>query len=384
MPSFSELAGFEGFFLSSDPALVSQPLTRSADIVEQLKDQPMLRFRLSVLALAGLSVACASGAATIVEDFTANPLTNGWQIFGDTSLFRWNSANQNLEVTWDSTHSNSFFYRPLGLTLTRYDDFTLEFDLRLSSIDSNVEPGKTGPLQISLGLLNLAEATSTNFMRGAYGSAPDVAEFYYYTSGYYDYGGVIYPSPASTVPSFIPGTDSYHYAPVYVSVYETELPINQTVHIRMVYTSSTQSASLAVTTNGVPLSQLAPLVLGDPSNSQFVPTDTFRVDTFSISSYSSVGDPFDSVLARGTVDNLVVTAQLQPITQFTGRLDTNGVWVAQFYAHSNWLYTLERAADVHAWAPASATAAGADGLMTLQDTNAPTTRAFYRVQAQHQ
>jgi len=384
MPSFSELAGFEGFFLSSDPALVSQPLTRPATVAVHLKDQTMLRIRLFVLALAGLSFVYASGAATIVEDFTANPMTNGWQIFGDTNLFHWNSANQNLEVIWDSTDSNSFFYRPLGVTVTCHDDFTLEFDLHLRTIASGVEPGKTGPLQIGIGLLNLAEATTTNFMRGAYGSAPDVAEFDYYTSGYYDYGGVIYPSPASTVPSFIPGTDSHHYAPVYVSVYQTELPTNQTVHIRMAYSGSNQSAALSVTTNGVPFSQLAPLVLGDSSNSQFVPTDTFRVDTFSISSYSSAGDPYDSVVARGMVDNLVITAQLQPITQFTGSLNTNGIWVAQFYARSNWLYTLERSADVHSWAPASATAAGGDSLMTLQDTNAVSAVAFYRVHAQHQ
>ena len=31
-------------------------------------------------------------------------------------------------------------------------------------------------------------------MRGAFGGAPDVAEFDYYTVGYYDYGGVIYPA----------------------------------------------------------------------------------------------------------------------------------------------------------------------------------------------
>jgi hypothetical protein len=108
------------------------------------------------------------------------------------------------------------------------------------------------------------------------------------------------------------------------------------------------------------------------------------VDTFSISSYSSAGDPYDSVVARGMVDNLVVTAELQPITQLTGGLDTNGFWVAQFFAHSNWLYTLERSADVHSWAPASATAAGADNLMTLQDINAPSAVAFYRVHAQRQ
>ena len=341
----------------------------------------MLKVRLSVLALAGLSIVCASRGATIVEDFSTNPQPNGWQVFGDTNLFYWNSTNGNLEVTWDSTQPNSYFYRPLNVTLTRYDDFTLEFDLRLSDIASGVEPGKTGPLQIGIGLLNLAAANSTNFMRGAYGGAPDVAEFDYYTSGYYDYGGVIYPSPASTVPSFIPGTEPHHYAPVFVSVFETELPTNQTVHIRLAYAGGDQTALLAVTTNGEPLSQLAPLVLSDAANSQFTPADTFRVDTVSISSYSSAGDPFDSVLARGTVDNLTVTAQLQPITRLTGGLGTNGFWVAQFFAHSNWLYTLERTSDFKSWTQVSAMLRGTEDYMTLQDTNALPARAFYQIRA---
>src|ERR1039457_2698965 len=211
-------------------------------------------------------VMSASHAATFTEDFSTNPLQNGWQVFGDTNLFGWNQTNQNLEVTWDSTHPNSYFYRPLNVTLTRYDDFTLEFDLRLSDIASGIESGKTGPLQIGFGLLNLAGATSTNFMRGAYGGAPDVVEFDYYTDGYYEDSGVIYPSPASTVPSFIPGTDSYHYTPIFLSVFETELPTNQTVHVRLAYTGGDQTARLSVTTNGVLLGQLPPLVLGDPGN----------------------------------------------------------------------------------------------------------------------
>jgi hypothetical protein len=381
MPSFSVLPGSEGFPFSGS-ALVSQSLTRSAKLAGHLKDQHMKKRLFVSLASAGLFVVLsAARAATITEDFSTNPLQKGWQVFGDTSLFGWNETNQNLEVTWDSTHPNSYFYHPLNVILTRYDDFTLEFDLRLSDIASGVEPGKTGPLQIGLGLLNLAAASSTNFMRGAYGGAPNVAEFDYYTLGYYEDGGVIYPSPASTVPSFIPGTEPYHYAPVFVSVFETELPTNQTVHIRLAYAGGDQTAVLSVTANGVPLSQLAPLVLSDSGNSQFTPTDNFRVDTFSISSYSSAGDPFDSVLAHGTVDNLTVTAQLQPITRLTGGPTTNGFWQAQFFAHSNWLYTLERSADLHSWAPASAAAPGNDDFMTLQDTNTPSGRAFYRVHA---
>ena len=113
MPSFSDLPGSEGF-LSSGPALVSQSLTRSANFAGHLKDQPMLKVRLSVLALAGLSVVSASRAVTVVEDFSTDPQAKGWQVFGDTNLFAWNSTNRNLEVTWDSTQPNSYFYYPLG------------------------------------------------------------------------------------------------------------------------------------------------------------------------------------------------------------------------------------------------------------------------------
>jgi hypothetical protein len=341
----------------------------------------MLSIRLSVLALAGLCAVSASRAATLIEAFSANPQAAGWHEFGDTNLFSWNSTNGTLEVTWDSSRTNSYFYHPLGLQVTRYDNFSIEFDLRLSDIASGVEPGKTGPLQIGIGLLNLAEATSTNFMRGAYGGAPDVAEFAYYTDGFYDDGGVIYPAPASTVPSFIPGTDAHHYAPVYVSVYETELPTNQTVHVRLAYTGVDQTALLSVTTNGVPLGQLPPLVLSDPSNSQDIPTDSFRVDTFSISSYSSAGDDFDSVLAHGTVDNLVVQAALVPVGRITGGVTAGGTWQAQFFAHTNWAYTLERTSDLKSWASVSATQRGAEDLVTLPDTNSLPAQAFYRVRA---
>jgi hypothetical protein len=345
-----------------------------------LKDQQMKKRLYIPLAWAAACLALSPARAiTLTEDFSTDPLAKGWQVFGDSGLFAWDSTNQNLAVTWDSTHSNSYFYYPLGISLTRYDDFSLEFDLRLRDIASGVEPGKTGPLQLGLGFLNLAGATSTNFMRGAYGGAPDVAEFDYYTDGYYEDGGVIYPAPASTVPSFIPGTDSYHYAPVFVSVFEAELPTNQTVHVRLAYTGANQTAVVTLTADGVPLSQLPPLVLSDPGNSQFVSTDTFRVDTFSISSYSSAGDDFDSVLAHGTVDNVAITAQLLPITQFAGGLSTNGLWETQFFTHSNWLYTLDRSTDLHSWVPVSTTNAGTEDFMVLQDANPPASRAFYRV-----
>jgi hypothetical protein len=340
----------------------------------------MLKIRMSVLALAGLCVVSASRAVTVVEDFSTNPQSKGWQVFGDTNLFAWDSTNGTLEVTWDSSHPNSYFYYPLRMQLTRYDDFSVEFDLRLSDIASGTEPGKTGPLQIGFGFLNFAGATGTNFVRSAWGGAPNVAEFDYYPSGYYDYGFIWEVVPTMT-PSFISGINSKHYAPASLDAYEHELPTNQTVHVRLVYSAASQTASLALTINGAPLAPLPDLVLNTPANSQFTAADDFRVDMFSISSYSSNGDDFNSVLAHGTVDNLEVKALLVPVSRVTGAFTAEGAWLAQFFSHSNWFYTLERTTNLQSWIPVSETRRGNENDMVLQDTNAPATRAFYRVRA---
>jgi hypothetical protein len=329
-------------------------------------------------ALAGMFVMSVVHATIIAEDFSANPLQNGWQIFGNTNLFQWDSTNQNLAVTWDSTQPNSYFYHPLGTTLTRNDDFSIEFDLRLNDITSGVEPGKTGPLQLGFGFLNFTNATSTNFMRGAYGSAPDVAEFDYYTHGYYDYDGAIYDSPATTTPSFISGVNSYDYAPADLSVYDNELPANQTVHVTLTYTASNQTAVVFLTTNGVPVGQLPPLVLNSANG--FFDSDDFAVDTFSVSSYSSAGDNFDSVLAHGSVGNIVVTLP-PPAQNLTGAF-SNGVWQVQFTDHTGWLYTLERTTNFLSWTTVSGPASGNGTNLFLQDANPPTDRAFYRVSAE--
>jgi len=123
------------------------------------------------------------------------------------------------------------------------------------------------------------------------------------------------------------------------------------------------------------------LVLNNSTNSQFTNADDFRVDVFSISSYSSANDVY-SVLAHGFVSNLTVAATLQPIGRLEGGFDTNGVWQAWFFARSNWLYRLERTTDFSSWAPVSPAVRGANSAMSLSDTNAVIGKAFYRVQAQ--
>ena len=341
----------------------------------------MLKRRLLVLALAGVSLVFTSRAVTVVEDFSTDPLAQGWQVFGDASLFNWDSSQGDLEVTWDSSHTNSYFFFPLGFQLTRYDDFSLEFDLVLKDVASGNEPGKTGPMELGFGLLNHAEATSTNFMRGAYGSAPDVAEFDYYPAGYYDLGGgYLYQVKPTATPSFISGVSPTDYAPEFLDAYEYELPTNVPIHVSLSYSAVSQTALLSVTTNQEVLGPVPALVLNTPENSQFADTDNLHLDMFSISSYSSAGDDFDSVLAHGVVDNLRVTASLRPIAAISGAL-TNGQWQVQFFTHTNWVYTLERTMDFKAWTPVSSTLRGTEGFMSLPDTNGLPAKAFYRVRA---
>ena len=335
-----------------------------------------------LLALASLSVLSASRAATIVEDFSTNPLTNGWQIFGETNLFVWNPTNRDLQVTWDSSRSNSYFYYPLGAQFTRSDDLSVEFDLNLADITSGAEAGKTGPMEIGIGFLNSADAMGTSFMRGVWGGAPNVAEFDYYPAGYYEFGGSELPIAATTTPAFIAGTDSQHYAPEYLGSYEYGLPTSQSFHVRLNYDGLSQAATLVVTTNGLPLEVLPALVLNSATNSQFTGADNFSVDMVSISSYSSSGDDYDSVLAHGTVGNLIVKASIRAIGRLSGDFTTNGVWEARFLGRTNWLYTLERTTDFGSWTPVSATLGGVEDEMILQDTNALAAKAFYRVRAQ--
>ena len=360
-------------------ALVSQPKPVCHFLADPLKDQPMKTIRL-MLALAGiLSVSLnVARANTITENFATDPLQNGWQIFGDTNLFRWDSTNQQFAVTWDSTRTNSYFYHPLGTVLTRHDDFGIAFDLRLTDIASGVEPGKTGPLQLGFGFLNFTNATSTNFMRGAWGSAPNVAEFAYYAWGYYDYFGTIYDAPAATVPSFISGVNRFAYAPVTISVYDNELPTNQPVHVSMTYTASNQTVVVVVLTNGVATGPLPNLVLDSAHG--FEDSDDFHVDMFSISSYSSAGDDYDSILAHGTVDNIVVTLP-PPVQNVTGSF-SNNVWQVEFASRRNWLYTLERTTNFLSWTAASLPTSGNGTNLCLPDTNAVSEKALYRVRAE--
>ncbi len=327
---------------------------------------------------AGLFVAGFAPAATISDDFATNPLQHGWNIFGNTAQFHWNSSNHNVEVTWDSAQPNSYLYHPLGTILSRSDDFKIEFDLLLRAAVSGNEPGKTTAMEIGIGLLNLAKATGPNFMRGVFGGAPGLVEFDYFPPGYYVYNGSTNDVSATTTPTFI-STNSFTYAPTIFAPYSFELPTNTLIHVSLAYSASNQTLATILTTNGSALFHPPDVVLTDSNVSAFTDSDDYLVDAFSISSYSSAGDDYDSVLVNGVIDNVSLTFP-HAVENLTGSF-SNGVWQTQFLSRSNWTYGLERSANLLSWTSISASIAGTGGKLSLQDTNPPATSALYRVRA---
>ena len=328
----------------------------------------MFENRLFALALAGLALGSIreSQAAIWSEDFSVAPVTRGWKIFGDTNLFVWNPTNQALQVTWDSSKTNSYFYRSLGTILAKDDDFGFEFEVRLSDIATNT---KSGPFEIALGFLNLADDTKPNFWRGsgvdAVHGPRDVVEFDYFPAGSYPGFGDVAPSISPTLVSSDDG---------FASGFDLlELTTNDLFHINLAYTASNQTLHTTITRNGLSFGPVDDVVLG----TNF--TD-FRLNAFAISSYSDFGDDYDSVIAHGIIDNVSITIPPPPVTMVVGG-SINGLWSVQFGSRTNWVYTLERTLNFQSWATASSPLSGTGSNLILAETNSPPAAAFYRIRA---
>lgn len=309
-------------------------------------------------------------AAVWTEDFASDPAARGWAVHGEASLFEWSAVGGHLEATWDSGRTNSLFHHPLDTTLTKRDDFSLAFDLRLTEILGGARPGKPGPFEIAIGLLHRASATNASFTRGKLPLFPNLCEFDYFPQG-------SNPPPvgiiAATVSPMIASTNG---GAVATSMnFPFELPLGEWLCVTMTYASSNRTLSTVLTRQGQPMGPIKQVALGDGF------TD-FRLDAFSITSYSDAGDRFGSVLARGQVDNVRVTTPDPPRPRLEAILANEGRRI-RFVSDSNWVYALERSDDLRAWRPASAFTPGAGGALELADTNAFAGPAeFYRVAMQ--
>jgi len=326
----------------------------------------MFTFRFLVLAAAGLWLAASAlpGAQTIREDFSGDPVSRGWQRFGDPSLFAWDAANQALAVTWDSSRPNSYFHRPLGTTLTRGDGFSLAFNLRLRDIAIGTTPGKDFTFQLAIGFLNLRDATRTNFMRGTGMDSPNLVEFDYFPDS--GFGATVSPTLISSNRVFASSFNVLALTP------------DDDFHVTMSYTPSNQTLVTTMTKNGEEFGPMRNVVL---TNQDF--TD-FRVDHVAVCSYSDFGqDPAGdgSILARGVVDNFEIVVPEPPVGALSGAPQADH-WTVAFDSQANWTYALEATPDFTSWQKVSAVTPGTGGLMTLTDINHLGDRAFYRVLAE--
>lgn len=301
------------------------------------------------LAIASLFVLSVSHAALIQEKFRTDPALDGWQIFGDPNLFRWDSINENLAVTWDSSQTNSYFYHPLGATFTKADSFCVLFDLNLT--DTYV----TGYFQLAVGLCNFADATSANFSR-ANGVSPNLFEFDYFPDGPDSYG----PSIDATL---VDADDNFYFA------YDASQPLANGVTYRVVliHRAGESGISGTVYTNGQVFTSL-PIIAAYGA-------DDFNLDTLAVSSYTTTDDTYgNALLAHGTVDNLAFASPL-PVD----KIETIAAGEIQFASDTNWLYTLEQSIDSKVWKPAAPAVFGNGVNLVLQATNPPADKSFYRV-----
>jgi hypothetical protein len=317
--------------------------------------------RLYTLFLIAVLAAFTGKATTIAEKFTTNPSLDGWQVYGDTNLFQWNSTNQNLDVTWDSSQTNSYFYHLLGGIYSKTNDFLVTFDLNLNDIAIGTTPGKPYTFQIAFGLINTAIATNGNYFRG-FGYFPDIVEFDYFPNDINDFGATVSTLMISSQTNYSDGgfTDPL------------ELETGTLYHVVMIYTAANQTLHTTMAADGAAFGPIQDSYL-DPD------FDDFQEDAVSISSYNDDGQDPDfagSILAHGTVDNFAFASPL-PV----GAINAIAAGRVQFGSDTNWLYTLEQTPDLQTWSSAAPAVLGNGTNLVIQAASLPVDKSFYRVRA---
>jgi hypothetical protein len=321
-----------------------------------------------IIILAGAAGFSAQSQVNVMEAFDSDPLARGWRIGGEPTLFAWNPVQKCIDVTWDSSKSNSFFHLPIGTILTKADDFRLTFVLRLKDIGIGSTPGKPAEFPIAIGLMNRQTITNQSGYRGAGVSSTygikNIAEWNFFPdAGFGD-------TWATTV---ISTNNVFAYA----HTFPLPLEIGATYRITLEYQAANQILRTTGLRNGQSVGVLEDVSLAGMPD--------FRLDGISITSYSDavqVGPAiyYGSVLAHGAIDEIAWTIPSPPVDGLIIRTSSAGASV-EFSTKTNWLYVLERSINLSEWRTASVQLAGGATRAVLQDTNEPAPNAFYRVRA---
>jgi len=317
------------------------------------------------------TVESTNGEQVIVEDFVNNPAADGWGIFGDTNLFTWRPAQQNLGVTWDTSQPNSYFYHSLQTILGKADSFSMAFDLYLTDISGGLSTNEPYNFELSSGFQDFGQAIQPSFYRGGDALVPDLVEFDYFPS---DSSG----DSAAIWPGIFDTNRSLNYNEAANGQTFITLPTGIAMRVTMAFDSASKTVMTTITTNGVSIGSInvEPLTVGFAD---------FRLDTFAVESYSGAGqDPGygGSILAHGTVGNIVLTVPGPPV-QFLGGNLAGDMWQGQFFSRTNWTYTVQKSSDLKTWSPIMAPFPGTGTNIVWQDGSPTAAHEFYRINAVH-
>jgi hypothetical protein len=302
------------------------------------------------------------------EDFSTDPTERGWAVFGDASLFGWNDETERLEVTWDSSKTNSYFFRPLGTVLDTNDDFEFGFTLELDSVTVGVDPAKPFTFQIALSLLEWQSAADPEFLRGT-GVDPtrgprNMVEFAYFPDS--GFGATISPSMISSRNEFATQFN-----------FPLELTTGDQFDVTMRYTAAQRTLRTVVTRNRAPFAPIQDVTLP-------VEFAAFKLDTVAVCSYSDAGQDSQfggSIFAQGRIDEIQLYLPEPPVRNLVARQAADG-WRLTFAAQPGWVYELERTVDFVSWTIADSQSSHSRQELTLTDSNAPAFQSFYRVRAE--
>jgi hypothetical protein len=299
------------------------------------------------------------------ETFTQDPAGTGWFTHGDRSLFQWSTSAQRLDVTWDSSRPNSYFYLSLPTVLAKGDEFGAAFDLELAEVKAGVHPDKPFAFELAIGFFNTEQAVQPGFLRGTGQNSPNLVELDYFPDT--GFGATLWPMVVASNGVFnYNGDDDYTLL---------ELTTNATYHVELAFTPTEQILHLRITRDG--------MEVGPVKSVRLRPDFTdFRLNAFGILSYSDQGAG-GSIQARGRIDNVHVRLPYPPI-QNLRLIEVPSAQSVRIQTQRYWRYQLERSADLHAWTPVLDPVEGDGNPLSLHDPSPPPGHAFYRVRAERE
>ena len=261
------------------------------------------------------------------ESFATNPLANGWMLHGDESLFEWDAEAGALEVTWNSEKPNSYFYRPIGQTLTEKDSFAFTFQLTLNEVKAGHLDGQPYTFEVAIGLLNLESAKEGGFMRGTGTDSPNLVEWDYFPDT--GFGATVSPALASSKSEFSAGF-----------TFPAELTKGKVYTVRMEYDGSTGVLKSEMLEDGKPWKSIAEV-------KRKMDHAGFMIDAFSISNYTANGGE-SSLFANGTIDELAIATSRSGPSLVDVHL-YGGRWRARVFVVNPDDWQLQRSGDLLNW-----------------------------------